>query len=92
MELDHATTAKFDAVLARVKEPQSELSLGELGLVKKFSYHEPEKTIVVHLDFGPQIMDCPACTAVDGLILTTIQRDLRAALEEEFPGWAIQFS
>jgi hypothetical protein len=92
MELDHATTAKFDAVLERVKEPQSELSLGELGLVKKFSYHAPERTIVVHLDFGPQIMDCPACSAVDGFILTTIQRDLTTALEEEFPGWTIQFS
>ncbi len=91
MELDHATKAKFDAVLARVKEPQSELSLAELGLVKKFSYHEAEKTIAVHLDFGPQIMECPACTAVDGFILSTVQRDLKGALEEEFPGWAIIF-
>ncbi len=91
MEIDQATAAKFDAVLAKVKEPQSSLSVGELGLVKKFSYHPKDTTILVHLDFGPQIMTCPACTAVDGFILTTIHRDLKAALETEFPGWTILF-
>jgi metal-sulfur cluster biosynthetic enzyme len=91
MELDHATAAKFDKVLDSVKEPQSELSIGELGLVKKFSYHAAEKTIAVHLDFEPQGMECPACSAVNGFILSTIQRDLTTALEEEFPGWTIVF-
>jgi hypothetical protein len=45
MELDHATAAKFDKVLDSVKEPQSELSIGELGLVKKFSYHAAKRRL-----------------------------------------------
>jgi hypothetical protein len=36
-------------------------------------------------------MECPACSAVNGFILSTIQRDLTTALEEEFPGWTIVF-
>lgn len=91
MELDASVKAKFDAVLAEVKEPQSELSLSELGIVKKFSYHAPEKTIVVHMNFGTPSYECPACYAVNEFVISGIERDLKASLENQFPGWTIRF-
>ena len=84
-ELSIETRDKFDRVLSGVIEPQSELSIGELGLVKKFSYHENEKTVVVHLDVKKQDYQCPACFAVDQFVIERLERDIRAALEKEFP-------
>ncbi len=92
MELDLSVREKFDAILDRVREPQSELSLAELGLVKKISYHAPEKTIVVHLDLGRPGQECPACYAINEFVIKTIERDLKAALENDFIGWTILFS
>ena len=90
MELDRVTTDKFDKVLNEVIDPQSELSLAELGLVKKFSYHAPEKTIVVHLDVQQPVAECLACTTVDGFILAKISQAIIQAMETEFPGWTIE--
>jgi len=91
-ELSIETRDKFDRVLSGVIEPQSELSIGELGLVKKFSYHENEKTVVVHLDVKKQDYQCPACFAVDQFVIERLERDIRAALEKEFPLWTITFA
>jgi hypothetical protein len=90
MELDRAITNKFDAVLQRVKDTQSELTLAELGLVKKFSYHEAEKTIVVHLDVQENRIECLGCAAVNGFVVESISRDIIAAMQTEFPGWTIE--
>ena len=92
MELDTSIKAKFDAVLASVKEPQSELSLAELGIVKKFSYHAPEETIVAHLNFKTPSYECPACFAANEFVINGIERNLRTALEMQFPGWKIRFA
>jgi metal-sulfur cluster biosynthetic enzyme len=91
-ELDVETRKKFDRVLSGVIESQSELSIGELGLVKKFSYHETEKTIVVHLDVQKQDYQCPACFAVDQFVIDRLENNIRAALEKEFPLWKIEFA
>lgn len=90
MELDAEVRHKFDDVLARVKEPQSELSLAELNLVGKLSYFEADKTIIAYLNIKEQRLECYACAAVDGFMIETISRDLSAALLEEFPGWTIE--
>jgi len=90
-ELDSGTRAKLDAVLARVKEPQSELSLAELGLVKRFTFSKEEKTIVVYLDVGEDPYACPACSVGSGLVREGIERSLREELEREFPGFELLF-
>lgn len=91
-ELDADVRAKFDAVLARVKEPQSELSLSELGLVPKLTYSPSSKTITALLDTSAPPYSCPACSAVNGLVRETLARDLAAALQAEFPGWTIKIA
>lgn len=90
-ELDQVTKAKFDRVLTGVVEPQSELSIGELGLVSKFGYYPADRTIQVHLDVCSLDYQCPACYAVDDFIIGTLERRIRAALLEEFPDWTIEF-
>jgi len=92
MELDAAVRAKFDSILTRVKEPQSELSIGELGIVQKFTYHANEKTIIVHLNFRTSAYECPACFAVNEFAISRIERDIKEAMETDFPSWTIQFA
>ena len=91
-ELDAATRGKLDTVLSRVREPQSELSLAELGLVKKFTYSAAERTIVVRLEVGEDPYACPACAVGTGLVRQGIERALRAELEREFPGFSVEFA
>lgn len=90
MELDRSITEKFDKVLQEVRDSQSELNLSELGLVKKFSWYQKEKIIEVYLDVHYDSSQCMACTAIDGFILDGISRDLKQALEREFPEWTIE--
>jgi len=92
-ELDSATRSKLDGVLERVKEPQSELSLAELGLVRKFTLSEAGKTIVVYLDMGEgrNRYECPACSLATGLVREGVERALREELAREFPGFEVHF-
>ncbi|MBL8965745.1 MAG: hypothetical protein JNG85_01980 [Spirochaetaceae bacterium] len=91
MELDSANRSKLDAVLARVKEPLSELTLQELGLVSKFTYSAKEKTIVAALNVDAARFECPACSAMYGEVIQGIERNLREELLKEFPGFTILF-
>lgn len=93
MELELAVSKKFDAILDRVKEPQSELSLAELGLVKKLTYYKDEQTIVAYMQYAPQDpASCPACFIMTDMMKDSIERDLRAAILDEFPGWTVTFA
>ncbi len=93
MELPMDVREKFDAILARVKEPQSELSLAELGLVKKMTYYLADKTIAVHMNFAAQDpASCPACFIATDMMKSSLERDLKDAILAEFPGWAVVYS
>ncbi len=93
MELQMDVREKFDAILARVKEPQSELSLAELGLVKKMTYYKADKTIVVYMNFAAQSpVSCPACFITTDMMKDSVERDLKEAILEDFPGWTVSFS
>lgn len=91
MELDPATRVKFDAVLARVKDPVSELSLSELNLVSKIRYSAKGKALAVSLAGSARGHECPACAAMNGHVLSTIERLLSEELLKEFPGFTVEF-
>lgn len=90
-ELEMDVRDTFDSILDMVKEPQSELSLAELGLVSKIRYFKKDKTIIAFMNFATHSRsECPACFAVNDLIRQSITRDLRNALSAAFPGWTIE--
>ena len=91
MDMDAATSAKFDKVLERVKEPVSELPLSELNLVSKITYSAKQKALVVRLDAAPRGHECPACSAMNGQVLVTLERTLSEELRKEFPGFTVEF-
>ncbi len=93
MELDLSVSKKFDAILSSVKEHQSELSLAELGLVKKLTYYAADKTIVAYMNYAAAgSAECPACSLVNDMMKDSIDRDLKTAILVEFPGWTVKFA
>lgn len=90
MKLD--VQKRIDKVLAAVKEPQSLLSLVDLNLVEKVHYSETEKRLICTLAIGSPRFQCPACSAINGVVKQGLIRDLGAAFAEAFPGWGIEVS
>lgn len=90
--MDEATKATIASVLERVKEPQSDLSVAELGLVSRVSLVAEEKTLVVSMNIGTPHFQCPACSAINGEVKRGVERLLREEFERKFPGFAIEFA
>lgn len=89
--MDEATKAKIGAILERVEEPQSFMSVAELGLVSRVSLGEEEKLLVVSMNIGMPRFQCPACSAINGEVKRGIERRLREEFERDFPGYRIEF-
>ena len=93
MEIDLYVSKKFDTILSSVKEAQSELSLAELGLVKKMTYYAADKTIVAYMNYAAaNSAECPACSLINDMMKDSIDRDLKTAILAEFPGWTVKFA
>lgn len=81
---------RIDKVLDTVKEPQSMLSLAELNLVEKVHYSETEKRLICTLAIGSPRFQCPACSAINGVVKQGLVRELEEAFSAAFPGWGIE--
>jgi len=82
---------KFEAILKRVKEPETELSVSELHLVKRISYSETEKKFLIYMDIAaPRNFPCLTCGVVTEQIRSTIERRLKEEFTKEFPGYAVE--
>lgn len=80
---------KIDMALARVKEPQSDVPIVDLGLVGNVRYSEKEKTLILTLAIGYPPGQCPACSAINGVVKEGIVRRSKMEFEKEFPGFEI---
>jgi metal-sulfur cluster biosynthetic enzyme len=83
--------ARIDAVLERVRDPESDLPVGRLGLIKRFRYSEKEQKLYVFMNVYRHLPSCVTCAAIARLVVNTIVRDLTAALQQEFPTLTIEF-
>lgn len=82
---------KIDTVLDRVKDPESNLPVAQLGVVKRVRYNEDLKTLYIFTDFYTHLPKCVTCAAIASAIASTILRDLREEFQTEFPDLSIEF-
>jgi len=82
---------KIDAVLKRVKDPESNLPIARLGLVKRLRYSEKENKLYIFTNVYQHLPNCVTCAAIARTIVATIIRDLTTEFEKEFPDLAIEF-
>lgn len=81
---------KIDAVLDRVKDPESNLSAAQMGLVERLRYLEKQQKLVV---FTRQPDGPPACCMLIAKMLqTAIADQLIGEFEKEFPNLTIELA
>ncbi|PKN35195.1 MAG: hypothetical protein CVU61_04280 [Deltaproteobacteria bacterium HGW-Deltaproteobacteria-19] len=83
-------TKRVDAVLDRVRDPESGLPVSQLGIVKKVRLSEQSNTLYVFLDIYGHLPRCVTCAAIAETVLAGIVRDLEAAFGEAFPGVTVE--
>jgi len=74
---------KLQSVLERVKEPETNLAISELGLVERFRYHPEQKKLSVFLN--PLRPGKVCCSVISSLLLSSTLKDLINELQKEFP-------
>ena len=82
-------TKKIDGVLNRVKEPETGLSMSELGLVSRLRYSEKLKKLAVFttpLDTNRHY----CCTVLQGLLIKGTFKRLTEEFQKEFPDLQIE--
>lgn len=83
--MDPNMQKRIDRAFTNVKEPQSDVPIVDLGLVEKVTYSEKEKTLLIRLAIGDLRWQCPACSAINGVVKQGIVRRAKEAFEKEFP-------
>ncbi len=81
-------TKKIESVLDKVKEPESLLSVAQLGLVEKISYSTKNKKLYVFLNSINSTHGC--CTIMASLLLSTTLNNLTEEFQKEFPDLSIE--
>lgn len=82
-------TKKIDAVLERVKEPESGLSVNELGLIARLRYSEKKKKLYI---FTNPVTSPPGCCVIIAKLLqSATQKNLTEEFQKEFPDLSIEF-
>jgi metal-sulfur cluster biosynthetic enzyme len=87
--MDPEMIRKIDTVLNRVKEPESNLSVGELGIIQKFRYNENKRALYIFANTYGNRKAC--CYLITKLIESEVMNRVKNELKKEFPNLAIRF-
>ncbi len=87
--MDPDMIRKIDNVLDRVKEPESNLSVAELGIVRKFRYNESRRSLYIFTENYGSPKAC--CYLITKLLESETLSRLKKELKTEFPDLAVRF-
>jgi len=87
--MDSEMIRKIDKVLDRVKEPETNLSIGELGIIQKFRYNENKRALYIFAKTYTSRKAC--CFLITKLIESEVMNRVKNELKKEFPDLAITF-
>jgi len=86
--MDAIMKKKLQSVLERVKDPETNVAISELGLVERFRYYPEQKKLSVFLN--PVRPGKVCCSIISSLLLTSILKDLMNELRKEFPDLCLE--
>ncbi|GAB1483869.1 hypothetical protein MASR2M78_26850 [Treponema sp.] len=89
-ELKPEIAEKIEAILAKVKEPETGLSISDLQLVKRISYSEERNAFLIIMDIAQPKISCMVCGLVTEHIRAGIERMLKEEFEASFPGALVE--
>jgi metal-sulfur cluster biosynthetic enzyme len=82
---------KIDSVLDRVKDPESNLPVSRLGVVRRIRYSEEHKKLYVFADFYHHLSKCVTCSAIGLAIASKLVQELGEEFQAEFPELSVEF-
>lgn len=85
-------TEKVTSILKRVKDPESGLSVEELGMVKGVRYNEEEKEMYIFTDLVSHFPRCLTSVGIVRAIMSTIVRNMMDEFQREFPNLVIELN
>jgi metal-sulfur cluster biosynthetic enzyme len=88
--MDPEMAKSIEAVLDRVKDPESGYSLAKLGIVERVRYNEEKKELYVFTDFLSHQPSCIACVGIASVIISGLRKRLVEELSVEFPDLDVQ--
>ncbi len=91
IHMDEEMKRKIDAVLDRVKDPESGYSVAELGVVTRLRYNDEKKELYIFTDFAAHEPGCLTCVGIASMIRNSIERWLTEEFGKEFPGVSVVF-
>jgi len=89
--MDQKVKKKLDAVLENVKDPESNLPIGDLGVIEKFRYSEEGSTIYVFTKFNSHRPACMTCVGISMAIENTLYRLIKEELNRQFSDFKVEF-
>ncbi|MDA3951744.1 MAG: iron-sulfur cluster assembly protein [Spirochaeta sp.] len=88
---DPAVQEKIDAILKRVRDPESDLPIADLNLVQRVRVSDDHSLIYLDVPFDRHTPGCMTCAGIAMTIVAGIKRRLVEAFEQEFPGYTVEF-
>ncbi len=79
---------KIDAILDRVKDPQSGMSAAHMGLVAKIRVSEKMNQMTIFFNTLGKSNAC--CSALNMAVLSDIETEMAEEFSKEFPNFIIQ--
>jgi len=81
---------KIDSILDRVKDPESDLPISRLGLVRKVRYSAEHNKMYLFVESHSHLPKCPACSAIGMAVVAHILKNLTVEFQAEFPDLSIE--
>ncbi|NPA15518.1 MAG: DUF59 domain-containing protein [Deferribacteres bacterium] len=66
-------------ILKSVSDPETNLSVYELNLIKAIDYVEEEEKLIIYIDFRARTPSCPACAPIAWIVQKRITDELSKA-------------
>ncbi len=82
---------KIDGILKRVRDPESGLPILELDLVRRVRVSDEHRMVYLDVPFDEHTPGCLACAGIAMTLVMGIRRELKAAFQEDFPGYEVEF-
>jgi metal-sulfur cluster biosynthetic enzyme len=82
---------KIDAILERVKDPESNLPVAQLGLIQRVRYNEAKKKMFIFTNLDKHVPKCNTCRFIAAAVVARITKDLEGAFKAEFPDISVEF-
>jgi metal-sulfur cluster biosynthetic enzyme len=82
---------KIDSILERVKDPESDLPVAQLGLIQRVRYNEEKKKMYIFTNLDKHVPKCNTCRFIGAALAARIFKDLEIAFNVEFPDLSVEF-